>query len=425
MVGSGVDGHVTHALARSLSSYIQQFRHSHGHAPTMSKIRAHHSQLKRSENAPTEVLHSRWCHPGIQAAKRLGWKPLEGFFCSVCPQGKCTRHDINRDPVQRTQRIGALVSGDILDPFPASRTNKFRYCALFVSAHGKYVHTFPMVQKSEFVDAFKDLCLEYARAGHPIERFMTDSDSVMRSVAFRSVARANNCECRYSSPYNQWMNGGAERQVYTLKNKTICNLVQSRLGDEFWYSAMSHAAQSHNATPTATNPGGATPREVWHGRLTQQKSGRWHVAKENKLDESFRRAFGSDAWVRLDKSERTSIGPRSTRCIFVGYAPDHADGTWEFINTTTGRQRISRDAIFDERSVVPSTCHDWVVTEGKSSLPEWADTDPFTITDHVIGSQDAVRRTTPTPHKVSRTVSFAPYEEALGVPVTMQQVAQL
>ena len=62
---------------------------------------------------------------------------------------------------------------------------------------------------------------------------MADSDSVMRSVAFRSVARANNCECRYSSPYNQWMNGGAERQVYTLKNKIICNMVESRLGDEF------------------------------------------------------------------------------------------------------------------------------------------------------------------------------------------------
>jgi hypothetical protein len=169
---------------------------------------------KRGVNdSPAEVNHGRWGCPGIVAAKKLGWSQCEDFFCPHCPHGKVKRANIRRAPVPRVERVGALVCGDIIGPFPPSKTAGYRYAGVFTSAFGKMVHTYPLKTKDEFTTAFEDVCLKYRNAGHPIERFMTDSDSVMRGQEFRAAAHALSVECRYSSPYNQWQNGIVERMI--------------------------------------------------------------------------------------------------------------------------------------------------------------------------------------------------------------------
>ena len=90
-------------------------------------------------------------------------------------------------------------------------------------------HTYPMVHKSDFTAAFDHVCTAYSAAGHPVTNFMTDTDSVMMSDAFRDKAVALNVGLRLSSPYCHWQNGTIERFVYSVKNKTICNLFSSRL----------------------------------------------------------------------------------------------------------------------------------------------------------------------------------------------------
>jgi hypothetical protein len=103
----------------------------------------------------------------------------------------------------------------------------------------------------------------------------------------------------------------------------------------------------------------------------------------DKLDESFRRTFGSDAYVRVDS--RNKLDSRSQKCVFLGYAEDHADGVYEFINDATGRRIISRDVVFDERSVLPDNCHSWVCAEGTRTLPPWMSFNPFQVSDPVLG----------------------------------------
>ena len=64
--------------------------------------------------------------------------------------------------------------------------------------------------------------------------------------------------------------------------------------------------------------------------------------------------------------------------VFVGYAPDHADGVYDFYDYATGRHRVSRDVIFDERNVTPSSAHSYIINEGMRTLPDWApDVNPF------------------------------------------------
>ena len=129
------------------------------------------------------------------------------------------------------------------------------------------VHTYPLKTKDEFTTAFEDVCLKYRNAGHPIERFMTDSDSVMRGREFRAAAHALSVECRYSSPYNQWQNGIVERMIKQIMERVLALLNRSRLPNDFWYSAVAYAAHTINGTPTQVNPKSASPRNVWRGNL--------------------------------------------------------------------------------------------------------------------------------------------------------------
>lgn len=221
-----------------------------------------------------------------------------------------------------------------------------------------------------FFAAARHLFLAYRDAGHPVKSFITDYDTVMRSEQFRSMSAEHNVSLKFSSPYSHWQNGPVERAIYTLKNKTICNLRQSGLDDSWWYPALAHAASSHNATPTATNPANASPRNVWFGRVHMVDGSPTVV---DPVNEWFRRAFGADAYVRTEV--RTSLQPRADKCTFLTYPKDHADGVHEFVNHRTGRLVRSRDCIFDERGVVAG-CDEFVRSFNRN-LPAWMEFDRF------------------------------------------------
>ena len=250
MLGAGCDGHVLDALQSAI-------------APMVHDEAAPASYSCTFENTPSPLRHARFTHPGSDAERCLGWGSCPSFFCDVCASSKCIHTPANRTPVEHTNDVGAMLCADIIGPFTPTVTNKYKYAAVYVSAFGKIVSTYPMQRKSDFTAATDHLLLKYREKGTPVRMFMTDYDPVMRSTQFRTMASKHGVSVRYSSPYSHWQNGLIERCIYTLKNKTICNLQQSGLGAEWWYPALSHAASSHNATPTRTNPAAASPPGWW------------------------------------------------------------------------------------------------------------------------------------------------------------------
>ena len=299
MLGSGVDGHVAAALGKVVSKHLLTYwAKQHKNVPTVYCSADGSNTLSdvptvypAAGAAPRELRHCRFACPGAVAAAALGWTQADDeWFCTTCPRGKVIKTDANRALVDKEQRCGALLCGDILGPFTKSKTHCYQYCAVFIDAYSHMTHTYPMVHKSEFTAAFEHVCTTYSAAGHPVTSFMTDTDSVMTSDVFRDTAVALNVCLRYSSPYCHWQNGVIERFVYSVKNKTICNLYSSGLPQCWWYPALRHASDTYNATPTRTNPCQASPRDVWHGKLSVGVDGKH--ALETRCDESFRRAFG-------------------------------------------------------------------------------------------------------------------------------------
>jgi hypothetical protein len=74
------------------------------------------------------------------------------------------------------------------------------------------------------------------------------------------------------------------------------------------------------------------PEEEWKGK---------------KVNYSFLKTFGCEAFVHIDKENRTKIEAKSKKCTFIGYGVnDFGYRLWDYENNKIIR---SRDVIFNEK----------------------------------------------------------------------------
>ena len=86
-----------------------------------------------------------------------------------------------------------------------------------------------------------------------------------------------------------------------------------------------------NRGPSAPLDGGI-PQEAWTNK---------------KVNYSFHRTFGYEAFVHVDKENRTKLDAKSQKCTFIGYGVDkYGYQLWDFENLKIIR---SRDVIFNEK----------------------------------------------------------------------------
>ena len=67
---------------------------------------------------------------------------------------------------------------------------------------------------------------------------------------------------------------------------------------------------------------------------------------DKKVNYSFLRTFGCEAFVHIDKDDRTKLEAKSKKCTFIGYGvDDFGYHLWDFENHKSIR---SRDVVFNE-----------------------------------------------------------------------------
>ena len=77
----------------------------------------------------------------------------------------------------------------------------------------------------------------------------------------------------------------------------------------FWADAINIVVYLINRGPSAPLDSGI-PQEVWIGK---------------KVNYSFIRTFGYEAFVHVDKKNRTKLDAKSQKCTFIGYGIDDYD----------------------------------------------------------------------------------------------------
>jgi hypothetical protein len=114
-------------------------------------------------------------------------------------------------------------------------------------------------------------------------------------------------------------------------------LIQASLPPRFWAESLHTATYLLNRLPSTASPA-ATPHHALFGTPPRYD----HL-----------RVFGCACYPNTSATASHKLAPRSTRCVFLGYSPDHKG--YRCLDLTSHRVLISRHVVFDESDFPYST----------------------------------------------------------------------
>ncbi|WVZ88007.1 hypothetical protein U9M48_034569 [Paspalum notatum var. saurae] len=184
-------------------------------------------------------------------------------------------------------------------------------------------HIFPLRSKSE---AFSTLSHFFAwvstQFGLTIKAIQCDNRREFDNNASRSFFLSHGVQLHMSCPYTSAQNGKAERMILTTNDVMRTLLFQAFLPAESLHTA----AYLLNSLPSTASPA-PTPHHALFGTPPSSVSSGVHVT------------------LTPPPLLLTSWRPRSTRCVFLGYSPDHKG--YRCFGLTSRRVLISQHVVFD------------------------------------------------------------------------------
>ncbi|KAJ0572915.1 putative RNA-directed DNA polymerase [Helianthus annuus] len=362
---------VVPGLAKNLLSITQlviehpivvMFSHLGLHIQTLTGQLFHHTRgslhqlysLAAFTSASRETWHSRLGHPSDDVLSRCSFlhltnKPTHTHY-TTCSFSKSTRLPFTSVVSHSTLPLH-VIHCDIWGASPVISRYGYRYFITFIDDFSRFTWMYPLTCRSQAVDCFRhfkplvenlfsctikhlqcDGAPELIRG--PMARFLSDS-----SIAYR-----------ISCPYTPQQNGVAERKSNHLSEVARALLFHARLPKKFWYDAYATAAFLINRLPSPVLHH-SSPYEVLFG---------------SHPDYSLLRNFGCLCYPFLGDTRADKLSPKSTPCIFVGYAPSHLG--YLCYDPHTSRTYTSRHVRFHE-SIFDIPVSSTTPTASSDSIP--------------------------------------------------------
>jgi len=116
-------------------------------------------------------------------------------------------------------------------------------------------------------------------------------------------------QLRMSCPYTSPQNGKAERMIRTTNDVMRTFLIQASLPLRFWAESLHTATYLLNRLPSTVSPA-PTPHQALFGTPSSYD----HLL-----------VFGCACYPNISATAPHKSAPRLTRCVFLGYSPDHKE----------------------------------------------------------------------------------------------------
>ncbi|KAM0063403.1 putative RNA-directed DNA polymerase [Helianthus debilis subsp. tardiflorus] len=281
-----------------------------------------------------ETWHSRLGHPSDDVLSRCSFLHLtnktQHTHCTACSFSKSTRLPFTSVVSHSTSPLH-IIHCDIWGASPVMSRDGYRYFITFIDDFSRFTWMYPLTCRSQAVDCFRHFKpLVENLFSCTIKHLQCDGAPELIRGSMARFLSDSGIAYRISCPYTPQQNGVAERKNRHLSEVARALLFHARLPKKFWYDAYATAAFLINWLPSPVLHH-SSPYEVLFG---------------SRPDYSLLRTFGCLSYPFLGDTRADKLSPKSTPCIFVGYAPSHLG--YLCYDPHTSRMYTSRHVRFHE-----------------------------------------------------------------------------
>eukprot|EP00984_Skeletonema_dohrnii_P022875 scaffold11976_cov67-Skeletonema_dohrnii-CCMP3373.AAC.1 len=297
--------------------------------------------VKKAKTKDVNELHCELGHPGEAATRATGkarglkvtgsFKPCEGCFV-----GKAKKTNVSKEPNERSNIPGERLFIDISSPKQTSLGGKKHWLLALDDCTDSSWSWF-MKKKDEqythLIGHIKDLKAKHNRV---VKYIRCDNSGENRKLEELCKQEGLGITFEYTAPGTPQQNGRVERKFATLYGRIRAMLndsgTEQPLRNKLWAEAANTSTILDNILISGTRD--ATPFQQFFGKGAKS------------IVPISTRKFGEMVVVTKNQHHIAKLKSRGETCIWLGYAANHAAGTYRIYNPRTRQVILSRDVHF-------------------------------------------------------------------------------
>jgi hypothetical protein len=283
-----------------------------------------HNRIGHMSEKGMQILHKRNVLPDL--------KQIDLEFCEHCVYGKHKRVRFLRVEKENKNERLELVNTDVWVLAQVSSLGVSLYYVTFIDDATRKTWVYCIRKKSDVFDTFKKWkALVGNETGKSLKCLRSDNGGEYCSNEFDDYCSYHGIRRDKKVPRTPQENGVSKRMNRTIMEGARSMRLHVGFPLQFWEDVVDTIVYLINRGPSRYLDG-RIPEEEWKGK------------KENY---SFLKSFGCEAFVHIDKENRTKLESKSKKCTFIGYSVnDFGYQLWDYENNKIIR---SRDVIFNEK----------------------------------------------------------------------------
>jgi hypothetical protein len=287
--------------------------------------------------------------------------PLEAFGSQASEAKHLGRSQAAPHPARATKRRSSRPLEYIYIDLKVVNKDTYqlaRYALYIVDDFSRYTWVHLLQRKNQVAARLREwAAFTTGKLGHRVSNVRLDNAGEHTGRAFKDVMVELEANPEYTNAYSSASNGIVERRIQTGSADGDALRLGASLPIKAWGECVVTGVYLRNFLPCRSLPDHVSPHQVLFGSPPQV---------------SHLRTIGSTAWVHEHKPTRSSLAPRATKGILVGY-PAHTNGYRVLMDTRTGEIRETAHVTFVERT---------------TDLPISITSMPGSNADHVVFADD-------------------------------------
>jgi len=289
-------------------------------------------------NKTFEEAHQILGHPGKEllasTSERLNWKLTgnQNVPCEECLIAKAKRANVNKEATNKSVIPGERISIDISSVKTKDNLKSGRFWLLVVDEATDMKWSFFLTSKKQQVPTLQGFIKTLKELGHPVKYIRCDNAGENESLKNQLTAEGSSIRFEFTARMTPQQNGKVERAFATLYGRMRAMMLGAGLDEssklKLWMEAAATATKLDNIL-SAT--GKDSPYKQFYGKEPHYIN---HL-----------RTFGEEGIVTTSpgSSIKAKLDDRGTKCLFLGYAANHAGNVYRMWNSKTGKVLITRD----------------------------------------------------------------------------------